>query len=195
MREPPAFPLRRTTPRPWRPLSDAEWHALSSILRRSNRGRPPADARRTWNGIFWIACSRHPWRALPPEFGRADSAHRALRRAALAKHLHRMLLHVSDHPAFAEGPLRAIEWFIVRAYRRAFRITPIAIAFARRLGLASALPAEPLWLPNPDLSESVKALARKAQQHIGELPMAFLRALLHLSRRAAGDPRHWRTTG
>jgi transposase len=194
MPPPPTFPLRRSTPIPWRPLTDTEWAALSAILHASNRGRPPTDARRTWNGIFWIACSREPWRALPPEFGRPDSAHRTLRRAALGQHLHRLLLWVSDRYPGAESPLRAIEWFIVRAYRRAFRITPIAIAFARRLGLASALPAEPLWLPNPNLSETVKALARDAKNSVAALPMAFLRALLHLSRRAAGEPRHWRTT-
>ena len=195
MRPPPAFPLHRTPPRPWRPLTDAEWQDLGKILHPTRRGRPPADSRRTWNGIFWIACSRLPWRALPPEFGRADSAHRALRRAAAAQHLHRMLLRVSDHPAFADSALHAIEWFIVRAFRRAFRVAPHAIAFARRLGLASALPAEPFWLPQPDLSEAVKAIATKAVKHAGRLPLAFLKALHLLARRAAGEPRHWRTTG
>jgi transposase len=125
---PPAFPLRRSAPRPWRPLTDIEWAALSAILHRSTRGRPPTLARYTWDAIFWVACSTRPWRALPESLGKADSAHRALRRAARAQHLHRMLLRVSDHPEFARNnPLRAIEWFIVRAYRRAFRITRIAI--------------------------------------------------------------------
>ncbi|WP_270938036.1 transposase [Falsiroseomonas oryzae] len=192
---PPAFPLRRSTPRPWRPLTDAEWQALSAILHRSGRGRPPRDARRCWDGIFWIACSKLPWRALPPAFGRADSAHRALRRAAAAHHLHRMLLRVSDHPGFAGDALQPIEWFIVRAWRRAFRITPGAIAFARRLGLASALPAEPFWLPQPDLSEAVAAIARKAAKWAGGLPLEFLQALHFLMRRAGGEPRMWRTTG
>jgi transposase len=149
---PPAFPLRRSRPMPWRPLSDAEWETLSACLRRGPgkpRGRPPADARRLWDGIFWVASSRGPWRDLPAEFGRADTAHRALRRAAASGALHRMLLRVSDHPLFAGDALRGIEWFVVRAYRRAFRITPHAIAYARRLGLASALPCEPCWLLTP----------------------------------------------
>jgi hypothetical protein len=190
-----SFPLRRSTPLPWRPLTDAEWHALSAILHRSGRGRPPLDARRTWTGVVWIACSKRPWRDMPAEFGRADTAHRTLRRAAAAQLLHRMLFRVSDHPAFADSPLHAIEWFVVRAYRRAFRITPFAIAFARRLGLASALPCAPCWLPNPILSEAVKAIARKAVKSQSALPPAFLRVLHYLFTRAAGAPRLWRTTG
>jgi transposase len=176
-------------------MSDAEWVALSACLRRSGRGRPPADARRAWDGIFWIACSKGPWRDLPAEFGRPDTAHRTLRRAAASAALHRMLLRVSDHPLFAHDALRGIEWFIVRAYRRAFRITPFAIAYARRLGLASALPCEPCWLPKPDLSEAVKTLARKAVKSQSALPPAFLRVLHHLFTRATGEPRYWRTTG
>ena len=193
-RPPPSFPLRRSTPLPWRPLTDAEWHALSTILHRSARGRPPRDARRSWDGIFWVACSKGPWRDMPAEFGRADTAHRTLRRAAAAQHLHRMLLRVSDHPFFAGDALRGIEWLIVRAYRRAFRITPHAVAFARRLGLARAQPCAPCWLPDPDLSEAVKSLARKLAESAVR-PLELLRALHFLSRRAAGEPRHWRTTG
>ena len=191
---PPAFPLRRTRPQPWRPMSDAEWAALSSCLRRSGRGRPPSDARRAWDGIFWLACSRGPWRDLPAEFGRADTAHRMLRRAAAAGALHRMLLRVSDHPVFAADALHGIEWFVVRAWRRAFRVTPFAIAYARRLGLASALPCEPCWLPNPDLSEAVKRIAVKVA-NLPSRPLPLLQALQFLFRRAAGEPRYWRTTG
>ncbi|WP_137180585.1 transposase [Roseomonas sp. AR75] len=192
---PPAFPLRRSAPRPWRALTDIEWAALSAILHRSTRGRPPTIARYTWDAIFWVACSTRPWRALPEHLGKADSAHRALRRAAAQKHLHRMLLRVSDHPEFAQNnPLRAIEWFIVRAYRRAFRITSIAIPFARRLGLACALPADAVWLPDANLSETVKAIAARAQALAGTLSLGLLRALLDLSDRAAGQPRRWRTT-
>jgi transposase len=193
---PPAFPLRRSAPRPWRPLTDIEWAALSSILHRSTRGRPPTIARYTWDAIFWVACSTKPWRALPEHLGKADSAHRALRRAARQKHLHRMLLRVSDHPEFARNnPLRAIEWFIVRAYRRAFRITRIAIPFARRLGLACALPAEANWLPDANLSETAKAIAARAREVCGALSVGLMLRLLDLSDRAAGQPWRWRTTG
>jgi transposase len=167
---------------------------MTKILHPTTRGRPATDARRTWNGIFWIACSRGPWRDLPAEFGKPDTAHRTLRRAALAQRLHRALLVVSDHPGYAGHPLKAIEWFIVRAFRRAFRITPIAIALARRLGLASALPAEPAFLPQPDLSEWVKAVARFAQKIRATLTPGQRYALTVLTELAAGRPRFWRTT-
>ena len=195
MLTPPAFPLRRSRPQPWRPMTDAEWQALSALLRRGGPGRPPADARRTWDGIFWVACAKGPWRDLPEAFGKPDTAHRALRRAALAKHLHAMLIRVSDHPLMARDLLRSLEWFIVRAFRRAFRVAPHAIAYARRLGLADALPAPPCWLPNPDLSETVKALADKVAKWGRLAPLPLLRALHYLRGRAAGTPRMWRATG
>lgn len=191
----PSFPLRATPPMPWRPMTDAEWAELARILRPGPRGRPPADARRLWDGIFRVACGTGPWRELPAAFGRADTAHRALRRAAEARRLHALLLHASAHPGMADSPLRAIAWFIVRAFRRAFRVAAQAIAYARHLGLASALPAATIWLPNPILSEAVRSIAQQARESAGALPLAFLRALHALARRAIGEPRLWRTTG
>ncbi|MGG5817516.1 transposase [Falsiroseomonas sp. HW251] len=191
----PAFPLLPTAPRHWWPMSDAQWAELSRILRRAGRGRPPRNARLTWDGIFWVACSRGPWREMPAAFGRPDTAHRTLRRAAKAKLLHRMLLHASRHPGFRDSPLRQIAWYVVRAFRRAFRVAPAAIEFARRLGLESALPA-PAWaLPRPLLSEAVAFIARKAAPLAGRLPLAFLRALQTLFSHSGGLPRLWRTTG
>jgi transposase len=175
-------------------MTDAEWTALSLHLRRGGPGRPARDARRIWDGIFWVACSRGPWRDMPAEFGKPDTAHRALRRAAEARHLHGMLLGVSDHPLMAGGALRGLEWFIVRAFRRAFRIAPHAIAYARRLGLADALPAPPCWLPKPDLSETVKLIAVKLLKCQGDRPLALLRALHFMARRSVGLPRMWRAT-
>ncbi|WP_270938697.1 transposase, partial [Falsiroseomonas oryzae] len=84
MTPPPAFPLRPTAPIPWRPMTEAEWTALAAVLRRDGPGRPPRDLRATWDAVFWVACSRGPWRELPAALGRADTAHRALRRAAAA---------------------------------------------------------------------------------------------------------------
>jgi transposase len=194
-RAPPSFPLRRSPRMAWRPMQDAEWDSLQRILRRSGMGRPSAEARRSWDGVFWVACSTGPWREMPAEFGRADTAHRALRRAAAARLLHRMLLRVCDHPAFAGDALRGIEWFIVRAFRRAFRVAPCAITYARHLGLADALPAAPCWLPNPTLSETVRRIALHLRANPGPRPLPFLKALLCLFRGGIGEPRQWRTTG
>jgi transposase len=182
----------------WRPMTDAEWAALSRCLRRGSgapRGRRPADARGTWDGIFWVACSKGPWRDMPACFGRPDTAHRTLRRAAAAQRLHGMLLLVSDHPIAALGGLRAIEWFIVRTFRRAFRVTPFAIAYARRLGLASALPCDPFWLPKPHLSETIDAFCKIMRALTPHTPFWVIEALRFLHRMAAGDARKWRATG
>lgn len=190
----PALPWRQTQPKPWRPMTDAEWASLSECLRRGGAGRPARDARRTWDGIFWIACSKGPWRDLPAAFGRADSVHRTLRRAALARQLHRMLLRVAEHPLMRGDALRGIAWFVERAFRRAFRMAPAAVAYARHLGLAAALPAAPCWLPQPDLSETAKRILRTLYDSGAERPLALLRAIHCLFKRGAGEMRHWRTT-
>jgi transposase len=189
----PSFPLHRTAQRPWRPMTDAEWGSLSALLRRAT-GRPPANARRTWDGIFWVACSSGPWRDMPAEFGRPDTAHRALRRAAQARILHLVLLRASPHPAWADDPLRRIGWFIVRAFRRAFRVAPAAIGFPRHLGLADALPCHPSKLPRPGLSETAIAVSRAILKAPGGLTRGTAAVLNALRRLAFGDPRGWRTT-
>ncbi len=195
MPAPPAFVLRHTPRQSWRPMTDAEWDALRACLRQGGRGRPSADARRTWDGIFWIACSRAPWRDLPAQFGKPDTAHRALRRAAAAQHLHGMLIAVSPHRLMRDSGLHRIAWFIVRAFRRAFRVAPHAIALARRLGLADALPADPLFLPRPNLSERIKRiLHRLGGDAFFALPTPLLDAYFHLLKIACGMPRMWRTT-
>jgi len=195
MPAPPAFAPRHTPRLPWRPMTDAEWAALQTCLRQGGSGRRSPDARRLWDGIFWVACSRAPWRELPAEFGKADTAHRALRRAAQARHLHAMLIAVSPHRLMRESGLHGIAWFIVRSFRRAFRVAPLAIAFARRLGLASALPADPLFLPRPNLSESIKRiLHRLGGEAFFALPDRLLDAYFHLLKIACGMPRMWKTT-
>jgi transposase len=177
-------------------MTDAEWAVLRSCLRQGGRGRPSRDARRIWDGIFWIACSRAPWRDLPEQFGKPDTAHRALRRAAAAWHLHEMLIAVSPHRLMRQSGLHSIAWFIVRAFRRAFRVAPHAIAFARRLGLADALPTDPLFLPRPNLSERIKRIVHKlGGDAFFALPDRLLDAYFHLLKIACGMPRMWRTAG
>jgi transposase len=175
-------------------MTDAEWVSLSECLRRGAARRPARDARRSWDGIFWIACSKGPWRALPAGFGRPDSVHRVLRRAALAHLLHRVLLRVADHPLLLSDPLRGIAWFVERAFRRAFRVAPGAIAYARLLGLTAALPAATCWLPKPDLSEAVIVMMRKLSEPGMARPLPLLRAIHWLFQSGLGHIRHWRTT-
>lgn len=191
-----SFPLQATPRHPWRPMTDGEWAALRPLVApdAARGGRPAADRRRSWDAIFWVACSRGPWRELPPELGRADTAHRALRRAAHARLLDRLLLALR-HPLAAAGPgLAALEWRILRAWRRAARLMPMSsLALARRLGLLSALPCAPRHLPQPGLSEMLNHLADQVLSPVLRSP-GLLRWLKHLHRLAGGNRRAWRTT-
>ncbi|WP_270938270.1 transposase [Falsiroseomonas oryzae] len=136
-------------------MTDEEWARLAPMLRRARgAGRPSADLRRRWDAIFWVACSRQPWHALPAALGKADTAHRALRRAARTGLLNGLLIAVSDHPVF--GGLDALRWRICRACRRVARLLTMGqLLMAERLGLRDALPCDPWWLPKPHLSEGL----------------------------------------
>ncbi|MGG5886072.1 transposase [Falsiroseomonas sp. HC035] len=167
-------------------MTDAEWTALAPLLA-ATRGRPPADRRRTLDAIFWVACSRGPWRDLPPELGRADTAHRTLRRYARSGLLDRLLR--------AAPRLATLEWRIARAWRRACRLMSMAsLLLARDLGLVAALPCSEADLPNPDLSETL----RRARESVLESGLPILRSglkwLMLLHRMVGGRPQAFRTT-
>jgi transposase len=186
---PPRFPRRLTQPHAWEPLTDAEWAALAPFLL-AGRGRPPADRRRTLDAIFWVACSRHPWRLLPPTLGKADSAHRALRRLAAAGGMDRLL-----EAAARKALPRSLEWRIARAWRRACRLMPVAsLVLARNLGLVAALPCSEADLPNPDLSETL----HRARISVLESGLPILRSglkwLMLLHRMVGGRPQAFRAT-
>jgi len=85
-------------PHPFRPLTDAEYDLLRRHLPETEgrRGRPPADRRRTLDAIFWVACSAGPWKDLPRDLGRADTASRQLRRWARTGHMDLLLALVAN---------------------------------------------------------------------------------------------------
>lgn len=184
------LPLRRTAPHAWRPMTDAEWDRLGPWVV-AGRGRPPTDLRRCWDAIFWVACSRQPWHALPAELGRADSAHRALRRAARSGLLHRLMLIVSDDPVL--GGWEALRWRVARSVRRVFRLLNLReIELVKALGLYDALPCAPEWLPRPHLSETLKFHAQFLRYpRLQRTLIPFLRAVHRLME---GDRRAWRLT-
>lgn len=193
---PPAFPLRPTPRHAWAPMTDAEWALLEPLVLRAaeppRAGRKPADPRRLWDAIFWVACSAGPWRALPADLGRPDTAHRALRRHVRSGLLDRLLIAVSPHPA-NRGLWAAFAWRILRAWRRMSRRLSMAqILMAKRLGLLSALPCDPVWLPRPDLSETIRFHAQFLR--VESLHPTLLRYLRTLHTLAMGDPRAWRLT-
>jgi len=156
--------------RPWQPLSDAEWDALSLHLwgcgcgfRGPLRHRPDsptmADPRARLDAIFrgatlkWQTekgAIRAPWRALPAQFGKADTVSRTHRRWAHAK-LWLRLLQAAFGPQ-ADPALDGLRHWICCAFRRAISVMGLAaVTFARRLGAHSALPAPPHWLADEAL--------------------------------------------
>jgi transposase len=172
-------------------LTDAEYALLLPHIPHT-RGRPPADRRRTLDAIFWVALSRHPWRALPPEFGRADTAHRQLRRWARTGTLELLMVAIAGQ-RHADPTAAALATRICRMVRRAARLLPLsAILLARRLGLAEALPCEPRFLPRPDLSEIAQKAALAALATPLAQPPGLFRTLARLFRQAGGTPRRWR---
>jgi transposase len=172
-------------------LSDAEYALLLSHIPAS-RGRPPENRRRTLDAIFWVALSRHPWRALPPELGRADTAHRQLRRWAKSGTLELLLVAIAGQ-RHSNPIAAALTYRLCRAFRRAARLLPLsAILLARRLGLTDALPCEPRHLPKPDLSEIAQKAALAALATPLAHPPGLFRTLARLFREAAGNPRRWR---
>jgi hypothetical protein len=156
--------------RPWQPMSDAEWEAMSLILWGSGCGfRGPQhrrgdeetmrDPRARLDAIFrgatlkWQTpkgAIRAPWRALPAQHGKPDTVARTHRRWAHAKLWQRMLAAAME--PHCDAVLRGMLHWICCAYRRAIGVLGLAaVTFARRLGAHSALTAPPHWLPDERL--------------------------------------------
>lgn len=127
---------------------------------------------------------RAPWRLLPEAFGKPDTASRTHRRWAAAGLWARLLVEVArpDCPPV----LRRLTHRVCCAFRRAVRQMGLqSIVLARRLGLYSALPAPSLYLPDPDLSESVWPLQMRLVEAMRanpkwRPPSALLRSLMNL---------------
>jgi transposase len=151
-------------------VSDEEWEAIAPLLWGSGcgfrgplRDRPDAqtmrDPRARLDAIFrgatlkWQGqkgAYRAPWRALPAQFGKADTVSRTHRRWAHAK-LWLRLLQAAFGPQ-ADPALAGLRHWICCAFRRAIGVMGLAaVTFARRLGAHSALPAPPHWLADEAL--------------------------------------------
>ncbi|SDB35494.1 transposase [Belnapia rosea] len=192
-------PLTRLTPpRPWAPMTDAEWRALAPILAAmgcgmADRGRPmDCTPRARLDAIFHWATTKHgggraPWRILPAAFGKPDTVSRCWRRWARAGLWPRLLLAVALHPE----RLASLAHRICCAFRRAIRLCGglHAIVLARRLGLFSALPAPSQFLPDPDLSEIYRPIFRRfAESFLARpwYPPRIVWRTLHSMHRMAG---------
>ena len=98
-----------TPPRPWAPLTDAEWDAIAPFLAAHGcglspaprSGRPPADTRARLDAIFRAVTLKNPrggrgaWAQLPPEHGMPDTVSRTYRRWARANLWTRLLAEVA----------------------------------------------------------------------------------------------------
>jgi transposase len=171
------------------PLTPTQFHALLPyILPRSPAGRQIGDLRARLNAIFHLACTIDPWRALPPEHGKPDTVSRYFRRLTHAGLWERLLTAIKENNP--KHPLSEIAPLIFRACRRAIRLRGLKfIVLIRRLGFLHALNGPPSKLPNPDLSEKLKAMRLPAipagRQQI-DAYRAYLKALKHLHRMAGG---------
>jgi transposase len=206
---------RFTPAHPWQPLTDAEYATLCAFLPpiegRGRRGRRPADRRRTLDAIFWVACSQGPWKELPPELGKPDSAHRQLRRWARAGVLDRLLFaaagagprggrrrrHRSPAERLLRAALAALEYRICCAWRRMARLASVgSLLLAKRLGLWTALPCVSWFLPNPILSETLQCvvamLFAKLDRNLRSLPPGLLALCGRALAFAGGQPRRFR---
>ncbi len=181
---PPGITARLTTPVPWRPMTDAEWEAVMHfmVFVHPGPGRPTiAGARRALDACFHAACHNGPWRQLPAAYGKPDSIHRLFRRWAHAGLWSMMLKFVAkERPGLA-----AVQYWVCRAFRRAWRIQGLAgLRLTRRLGMDSALRAPSWELPDPDLSAFFeKRILPAHADTLMDLPVAAIRGHLRLWKR------------
>ncbi len=67
----------------WRGLTDRQWQKVEPHLppHKPNPmgGRPPADDRKCFEGIFWILWTGAPWQELPRRYGSSTTCWRRLR--------------------------------------------------------------------------------------------------------------------
>ncbi|MBY0332129.1 MAG: transposase [Acetobacteraceae bacterium] len=173
---------RYSPPRPWAPMTDAEWDALAPFLRPAgSRGRPiEGGARARLDAVFRIVSGKLPWGA------EADTLSRQFRRWAASGLFARLLKTVARSRRARSVPeaLRGLEHWICAAHRRSVRVCGVgAIALARRLGMLSALPGPPWMLPDPVLSERLGRIMRDwaqtlPRQRPAPLDLALARRLL-----------------
>ncbi len=170
-------PPRPYRPRPWTPLTDAEYAALSTYTERTpGPGRPLKDPRARLDAIFRICLTNTPWSRVATDHGPTDTIHRHVRRLA-HQGVWTALLKASRRRR-APLAIRRLHPWICAVYRRCIRLLGLpAIALARRLHAFRAIPGPCWYFPDPDLSERVQAvLARALEDTENPHPPDLLRA-------------------
>jgi len=181
--------LRPYRPRPWTPLSDAEWSILAPYLENTGPGRPLRDPRGRLDAIFRICLTNTPWSGISTDHGPTSTIHRGFRRWAHAG-LWTTLLKQSARRR-APKPLRALKPWLAAVFRRCHRLLGLpAVILARRLHVHRALPGPAWYFPDPDLSETIRgiqshALERPADPRLPGILTLCARILARIGRRRA----------
>ena len=99
-------------------LRDGQWKQIEGMLpgKEGDRGRTGADNRLFVEAVLWIARTGSPWRDLPAEFGRWNSAYQRFARWSRAGVWHRVFAALAKELRFREV---FIDSTIVRAHQHA----------------------------------------------------------------------------
>jgi len=95
----------------WRDLKDEFWEKVKNFIpkmkkKKTKSGRPPLDARKVLNGIFYVLRTGCQWKMMPKEYGSGSSAHRYFQKwvkAGVFKKMWRYCLEEYDE-------LKGIKW-------------------------------------------------------------------------------------
>ena len=184
------MPLPRPyRPRPWTPLTDAEWAILKPYIENTGPGRPLRDPRGRLDAIFRICLTNIPWCHVGTDHGPTATIARCFRRWA-HDGLWSTLLKQSARRR-APRPLRALRPWLAAIFRRCHRILGLqAVILARRLRISRALPGPSWYFPDPDLSETIathqqRALAQPDNLDLPEILALCRRILRRIGRRHA----------
>lgn len=102
------MPLPRPyRPRPWTPLSQAEWAILKPYVANPGPGRPLRDPRGRLDAIFRICLTNIPWSRVSADHGPTDTIARQFRRWAHEGLWSRLLTQSARRRA--PRPLRALK--------------------------------------------------------------------------------------
>jgi transposase len=101
-------------------ISDEEWAFFEPFVVETGplRGRPPADHRRTLDGIFWITRTGAPWRDLPCALGKWNSVYQQFRRWSVSGLWDVMLGALADSGS-APKLVQMIDSTVIRAHHQA----------------------------------------------------------------------------
>ncbi|WP_261394142.1 transposase [Siccirubricoccus deserti] len=165
--------------------------AARQSLRPARRRTADRDPRARMDAMLYACVTGCPWHDLPETDARPLSIARQFRRLAHAG-VWSGLLRALAAPG-APAMLRAMEYWICRLARRAMRLLGMAgIGLARGLGLLSALPMLPWFMPNRDLSQALHAFTNAVLDRLPEQrPRPGLLTLLGKCLQHAGGRPVW----